>query len=37
MAGELTGNSVAFVTANEGVEQAELTGPWDMVKGAGRK
>src|SRR4051794_31333001 len=26
---------VAFLVANEGVEQVELTGPWDAVKGAG--
>jgi protease I len=35
MAGELTGKTVAFITANEGVEQAELTGPWEAVKDAG--
>jgi protease I len=37
MPGELTGKTVAFITANEGVEQAELTGPWDAVKDAGAK
>src|ERR1700761_8926847 len=35
MAGTLTGKTVAFITANEGVEQAELTGPWEAVKAAG--
>ncbi|MBV9661604.1 MAG: type 1 glutamine amidotransferase [Acidimicrobiales bacterium] len=35
MTGELTGKTVAFITANEGVEQAELTGPWEAVKEAG--
>lgn len=32
---ELRGKRVAFVVANEGVEQVELTGPWDAVRGAG--
>lgn len=35
MASELSGLRVAFVTANEGVEQAELTAPWQAVKDAG--
>jgi protease I len=35
MAGELSGTRVAFLTANEGVEQAELTAPWQAVKEAG--
>jgi protease I len=35
MASELTGTRVAFLTANEGVEQAELTAPWQAVKDAG--
>ena len=35
MASELTGTRVAFLTANEGVEQAELTDPWQAVKDAG--
>jgi protease I len=35
MAGELSGVRVAFLTANEGVEQAELTAPWQAVKDAG--
>ena len=32
---ELTGTRVAFLTANEGVEQVELTRPWQAVKDAG--
>jgi protease I len=28
-------SKVAFLVANEGVEQVELTGPWDAVKAAG--
>lgn len=35
MAGELTGRRVAVMVANEGVEQVELTSPWDAVEGAG--
>src|SRR5256885_221769 len=35
MASELSGTRVAFLTANEGVEQAELTAPWEAVKDAG--
>jgi protease I len=35
MAGELSGVRVAFLTANEGVEQVELTEPWQAVKDAG--
>jgi protease I len=35
MTGELSGLRVAFVTANEGVEQVELTAPWQAVKDAG--
>jgi protease I len=35
MANELTGRTVAFLTANEGVEQVELTRPWQAVKDAG--
>ena len=35
MAGELNGVRVAFVLANEGVEQVELTEPWEAVKSAG--
>ena len=35
MASELKGLRIAFLTSNEGVEQAELTAPWQAVKGAG--
>jgi protease I len=35
MAGEISGKRIAFLTANEGVEQIELTRPWDEVKQAG--
>ncbi len=35
MASELSGLRVAFLTSNEGVEQVELTAPWDAVKNAG--
>jgi protease I len=35
MTHELQGKKVAFLTANEGVEQAELTTPWQAVKDAG--
>ena len=35
MANDLSGKRVAFVTANEGVEQAELTSPWQAVEKAG--
>ena len=35
MAGELSGVRVAFLTANEGVEQVELTEPWQAVRDAG--
>jgi protease I len=35
MASELNGLRVAFLTANEGVEQVELTAPWQAVKDAG--
>jgi protease I len=34
MASELKGRRVAFLTANEGVEQVELTTPWQAVKDA---
>jgi protease I len=33
----IDGAKVAFLVANEGVEQAELTQPWDAVKEAGGK
>jgi deglycase len=35
MKGELTGKRVAFLVANEGVEQIELTDPWQAVEQAG--
>jgi protease I len=35
MAGELNGKRIAFLAANEGVEQVELTGPWEAVEQAG--
>ena len=35
MADELTGKSVLFLTANEGVEQVELIRPWQAVEQAG--
>src|SRR5436305_7906062 len=35
MAEELKGRRIAFMVANEGIEQVELTKPWDAVKQAG--
>jgi protease I len=35
MAGELRGKKVAFLVANEGIEQVELTDPWQAVAAAG--
>jgi protease I len=35
MSGALQGKRVAFVVANEGVEQVELTAPWQAVVDAG--
>lgn len=35
MAEALTGKTIAFVTASEGVEQIELTEPWKAVREAG--
>lgn len=35
MSDELQGKKIAFLVANEGVEQVELTEPWDAVRGAG--
>ncbi len=35
MAGALDGKRVAFLVANEGIEQAELTEPWKAVEEAG--
>jgi protease I len=35
VADELRGKTIAFLTANEGVEQVELTEPWHVVEEAG--
>jgi protease I len=35
MASELTGRRIAFLAANEGIEQVELTKPWQAVRQAG--
>jgi hypothetical protein len=35
MANELSGKKIAFLVANEGVEQVELTQPWQAVQEAG--
>jgi protease I len=35
VANELQGKKVAFAVANEGIEQIELTSPWEAVKRAG--
>ena len=35
MSNELSGRRIAFLTANEGIEQVELTSPWAAVEGAG--
>ncbi len=35
MAADLTGKRIAFVVANEGVEQVELTEPWKAVENEG--
>jgi protease I len=35
MTNELNGKKIAFIVANEGVEQVELTAPWQAVKDAG--
>jgi protease I len=35
MANELAGRRIAFLTANEGIEQVELTEPWRAVQEAG--
>src|SRR4051794_40909476 len=35
MADQLKGRRIAFMVANEGIEQVELTKPWDAVKQAG--
>ena len=33
--GQLSGRKIAFLVANEGIEQVELTRPWQAVKEAG--
>lgn len=35
MSTELAGRRIAFLVANEGVEQIELTAPWDAARSAG--
>lgn len=35
MSTELSGKKIVFLTANEGVEQVELTSPWQAVEDAG--
>src|SRR5262245_66558083 len=35
MAGKLDGKRIAFLVANEGVEQVELTEPWKAVESEG--
>jgi len=35
MSNELEGRTIAFLVANEGIEQVELTDPWQRVVGAG--
>ena len=35
MSNEIAGKRVAFLVANEGVEQVELTEPWEAVQAAG--
>jgi protease I len=35
MANELAGQKIAFLVANEGVEQVELTKPWEAARQAG--
>jgi protease I len=37
MSGRIEGKRVAFLVANEGVEQVELTRPWEAVEEAGGK
>jgi protease I len=37
MASQLNGKRIAFLVAQEGVEQVELTDPWQAVKDAGAK
>ena len=35
MTNPLHGKKIAFLVANEGIEQVELSSPWDAVEGAG--
>lgn len=35
MSGPLTGKTIGFLVANEGIEQVELTAPWQAVEEAG--
>ena len=35
MANEFSGKKVAFLVAQEGIEQVELTAPWDAVQQGG--
>ena len=35
MAQDLTGTRIAFLVANEGIEQVELTRPWEHLQGLG--
>src|ERR1700712_2727194 len=37
MTNEQTNRSVAFLVANEGIEQIELTAPWEAVERAGAR
>lgn len=37
MAGRLAGRTIAFLVANEGVEQVELTRPWQAVEAEGAR
>ena len=37
MANELAGKTIVFLVANEGIEQVELTRPWEAVEQAGGK
>jgi protease I len=37
MAGELNGKRIAFLVAQEGVEEVELTKPWEAVEQAGAR
>ena len=37
MAGKLERQAIAFLVANEGVEQVELTEPWKAVEAGGRR